>query len=236
MHRLGFHENDLNELLVRVKNNSLLKVKSVFSHLAGSEDPKHDEFTRSQVAQFTKMSDTIRSYFSYTIMRHILNSAGAARFPEAQYEMVRLGIGLYGIGANEKEQTKLQNVSTLRTSISQINTIPAGESVGYGRSEVAQRQLQIATIPIGYADGLSRKHGNRRGKVLVNDKFAPIIGNVCMDMCMIDVTDIPAKEGDEVIVFGEKYSIADFAKIMETIPYEVLTNVSRRVKRVYFQE
>lgn len=236
MHRLGFHENDLNELLVRVKNNSLLKVQSVFSHLAGSEDPKHDEFTRSQVAQFTKMSDKIRSYFSYDIIRHILNSAGAARFPDAQFEMVRLGIGLYGIGANDTEQKKLQNVSTLRTSISQINSIPAGESVGYGRSEMTQRALQIATIPIGYADGLSRKHGNRRGKVLVNDKFAPIIGNVCMDMCMIDVTDIQAKEGDEVIVFGEKYSIADFAKIMETIPYEVLTNVSRRVKRVYFQE
>jgi len=236
MHRLGFHEKDLNELLVRVKNNTLLKVQSVFSHLAGSEDPKHDEFTRSQVLAFTKMSDKIRSYFNYDILLHILNSAGAVRFPEAQFEMVRLGIGLYGIGTNEKEQTKLQNVSTLRSSISQINSIPAGESVGYGRSEMAQRALQIATIPIGYADGLSRKHGNRRGKVLVNDKFAPIIGNVCMDMCMIDVTDIAAQEGDEVLVFGEKYPISDFAKIMETIPYEVLTNVSRRVKRVYFQE
>jgi len=236
MNRLGFHEKDLNELLVRVKNNNLLKVRSVFSHLAASEDSKHDEFTRSQVSRFIEMSEKICSYFNYEILRHVLNSAGAARFPDAQFEMVRLGIGLYGIGANEKEQSKLQHVSTLRTSISQINTVHPGESVGYGRNEVAQRQLQIATIPIGYADGLSRKHGNRRGKVLVNDKFAPIIGNVCMDMCMIDVTDIPAKEGDEVIVFGEKYPISEFAKVMETIPYEVLTNVSRRVKRVYFEE
>lgn len=236
MNRLGFHEKDLNELLVRVKNNNLLKVRSVFSHLAASEDSKHDEFTRSQVSRFIEMSEKICSYFNYEILRHVLNSAGAARFPDAQFEMVRLGIGLYGIGANEKEQSKLQHVSTLQTSISQINTVHPGESVGYGRNEVAQRQLQIATIPIGYADGLSRKHGNRRGKVLVNDKFAPIIGNVCMDMCMIDVTDIPAKEGDEVIVFGEKYPISEFAKVMETIPYEVLTNVSRRVKRVYFEE
>lgn len=236
MNRLGFHEKDLNELLVRIKNNTLLKIQSIFSHLAASEDSKHDEFTRLQISTFTKQSDKIRQYFSYPILRHILNSAGVARFPEAQFEMVRLGIGLYGIGADEKEQSKLQNVSTLRTSISQINSIAAGESVGYGRSELAQRAMQIATIPIGYADGLSRKHGNRRGKVLVNGKFAPIIGNVCMDMCMIDVTDIPAKESDEVIVFGEKYPISEFAKIMETIPYEVLTNVSRRVKRVYFQE
>jgi len=236
MNRLGFHEKDLNELLVRVKNNNLLKVRSVFSHLAASEDSKHDEFTRSQVSRFIEMSEKICSYFNYEILRHVLNSAGAARFPDAQFEMVRLGIGLYGIGANEKEQSKLQHVSTLQTSISQINTVHPGESVGYGRNEVAQRQLQIATIPIGYADGLSRKHGNRRGKVLVNDKFAPIIGNVCMDMCMIDVTDIPAKEGDKVIVFGEKYPISEFAKVMETIPYEVLTNVSRRVKRVYFEE
>lgn len=236
MHRLGFHENNMNELLVRVKNNNLLSVRSVFSHLAASEDIKHDEFTRSQIQKFMEMSEKVSGYFSYNILRHILNSSGVSRFPDAQFEMVRIGIGLYGIGTDKKEQEKLQNVSTLRTSISQINTITAGESVGYGRSEIAKRQLQIATIPIGYADGLSRKHGNRHGKVLVNEQFAPIIGNVCMDMCMIDVTDIPAKEGDEVIIFGEKYPISEFAKVMETIPYEVLTNVSRRVKRVYYQE
>jgi len=236
MHRLGFEEHDLNELMVRVKNNKRLYIKSVFSHLAASDEPVHETFTRNQVKKFADMSARLTTFFDYPILRHILNSAGVVNFPEAQFEMVRLGIGLYGIGANEKEQQKLQNVSTLVTSISQIKHIEKDDSVGYGRKEMAHKNLQIATVPIGYADGLSRKLGNRKGKMLVGNLAAPIIGNVCMDMCMLDITGIPAKEGDEVIVFGEGNPITSLAKSMESIPYEVLTNVSRRVKRVYFQE
>lgn len=236
MHRLGFDENELNELIVRIKNNKYLTVKSIFSHLAGTDEPEHDDFTREQIKKFNRMSEMIRSHFPYPIMKHILNSAGISRFPDAQFDMVRLGIGLYGIGANAAEQTQLQNVSTLKTSISQIKNIPANETIGYSRKGVSNRDIQIATVPIGYADGLSRKLSNGKGKMIVKGKPAPIIGNVCMDMCMIDITDINANEQDEVIVFGDAYPIAEIAKDVGTIPYEILTNVSRRVKRVYYQE
>ena len=236
MRRLGFDEQELNELIVRIKNNRNLVVRSVFSHLAASDEGEHDEFTRLQIRKFSEMSSRIIEHFNYPILRHILNSAGIVRFPEAQLDMVRLGIGLYGIGANAAEQTMLQNVSTLKTTISQIKNIPENETIGYSRKGVAKRNMQIATVPIGYADGLSRKLSNGRGKMTVNGKPAPIVGNVCMDMCMIDITDIPCAEGDEVIVFGEGYSITEVARDLETIPYEVLTNVSRRVKRIYYQE
>lgn len=236
MHRLGFDENELNELIVRIKNNKHLTVRSIFSHLAGTDEPEHDEFTWQQIKKFNEMCEMIRPHFSYPIMKHILNSAGISRFPDAQFDMVRLGIGLYGIGANALEQAQLQNVSTLKTSISQIKNIPANETIGYSRKGIATRDLQIATVPIGYADGLSRKLSNGKGKMIVKGKAAPIIGNVCMDMCMIDITDIHANEQDEVIVFGDAYPIAEIAKDVGTIPYEILTNVSRRVKRVYYQE
>jgi alanine racemase len=236
MHRLGFDEGDVNELIVRIKNNKHLRIKSVFSHLAASDEPEHDDFTWKQIKAFNRMSENIKTHFAYPIFKHILNSAGISRFPDAQFEMVRLGIGLYGIGANEVEQAQLQNVSTLKTSISQIKNIPANETIGYSRKGVASRDMQIATVPIGYADGLSRKLSNGKGKMIVKGKLAPIIGNVCMDMCMIDITDIAANENDEVIVFGGENPITEIAKDIGTIPYEVLTNVSRRVKRVYFQE
>jgi len=236
MHRLGFEESDINELIVRIKNNKHLRIKSVFSHLAGSDDPTHFDFTWQQIKRFNAMSDQFQSHFSYPIFKHILNSAGITNFPDAQFDLVRLGIGLYGIGANETEQTQLQNVSTLKTCISQIKKIPANETIGYNRKGIANRDVQIATVPIGYADGLSRKLSNGKGKMIVKGKAAPIIGNVCMDMCMIDITDINANENDEVIVFGEAYPITEVAKDVDTIPYEILTNVSRRVKRVYYQE
>lgn len=236
MHRLGFEEKDLNELIVRVKNNKHLHIRSVFSHLAASDEPEHDGFTRGQIRRFQEMSDTILSHFSYPILKHILNSAGIVRFPDAQFEMVRLGIGLYGIGANEAEQSQLRNVSTLKTTISQIKTIAANDTIGYSRKGVAAKDMRIATVPIGYADGLSRKLGNGKGHMMVKGLMAPVVGNVCMDMCMIDITGITASEGDEVIVFGEKPSIAETARRVDTIPYEVLTNVSRRVKRIYYQE
>lgn len=236
MHRLGFDEEEVNELIVRIKNNKQITVKSVFSHLAASDEAEHDEFTWQQIKKLNEMSDKIKAHFSYPIMKHILNSAGISRFPDAQFDMVRLGIGLYGIGAASAEQTQLQNVSTLKTSISQIKNIPARETIGYSRKGVALRDIQIATVPIGYADGLSRKLSEGKGKMIVKGKEAPIIGNVCMDMCMIDITDINANENDEVIVFGDAYPITQIAKDVGTIPYEILTNVSRRVKRVYYQE
>jgi Alr-MurF fusion protein len=236
MKRLGFEEDDLNELVIRIRNNKNLQIQSVFSHLASSDENIHDEFTNFQIEKFIRMSKIITDYLDYPVIRHILNSAGIIRFPEAQFDMVRLGVGLYGIGANEYEHNRLQNVSTLKTAISQIKNVRPGESIGYGRKATATNEMQIATVPIGYADGLSRKLSNRKGKMLVNNKFAEIVGNVCMDMCMLDITGIQAKEGDRVVVFGEQPSILDVAQAMETIPYEVLTNVSRRVKRVYFQE
>lgn len=236
MHRLGFDPDEVNELIVRIKNNKHLTVKSVFSHLAATDESEHDDFTWQQIKRFNEMSEKIKSHFTYPIMKHILNSAGITRFPDAQFDMVRLGIGLYGIGAGTSEQSQLQNVSTLKTSISQIKNIPANETIGYSRKGIATRDIQIATVPIGYADGLSRKLSGGKGKMIVNGKYAPIIGNVCMDMCMIDITDINASENDEVIVFGEAYPITEVAKDVGTIPYEILTNVSRRVKRVYYQE
>ncbi len=236
MHRLGFEEVDINELIVKIKNNKHLHIKSIFSHLAASDEPEHDAFTWQQIKSFNVMSEKIKSHFDYPIFKHILNSAGISRFPDAQFEMVRLGIGLYGIGANMAEQAQLQNVSTLKTSISQIKNIPAKETIGYSRKGIATHDMQIATVPIGYADGLSRKLGNGKGKMIVKGKAAPIVGNVCMDMCMIDITDIAANENDEVIVFGNENPITQIADELNTIPYEVLTNVSRRVKRIYFQE
>ena len=236
MHRLGFDPEEVNELIVRIKNNKNLTIKSVFSHLAASDEKEHDDFTWQQIKRLNEMTEKIKSHFTYPIMKHVLNSAGISRFPDAQFDMVRLGIGLYGIGGHASEQAQLQNVSTLKTSISQIKNISANETIGYSRKGIATRDIRIATVPIGYADGLSRKLSGGNGKMIVNGKCAPIIGNVCMDMCMIDITDINANENDEVVVFGEAYPITELAKDVGTIPYEILTNVSRRVKRIYYQE
>jgi len=236
MHRLGFDASEIDELIRRIKSNSMLQVCSVFSHLATSDMPEFDDFTRQQIDLFRQMSDRLIQAFDYPILRHILNSSGISRFPEAGFDMVRLGIGLYGIGSTEQEQSQLQNVSTLRSSISQIKLVNAGESVSYGRHWIAEKETRIAVVPIGYADGLSRRLSNGRGHLLVNNCLAPIIGSVCMDMCMIDLTGIDAKEGDDVIVFGKELPLTRLAQELETIPYEILTGVSRRVKRVYFQE
>jgi len=236
MHRLGFEEQDIPELIVRLKNNKHIRIQSVFSHLVGSDEAEHDGFTKIQVEKFRKMSDQIIPVFGYHVLRHMLNSAGVLRFQESQFDMVRLGIGLYGFASTSHEQTHLQNVATLKTTISQIKNVPANETVGYNRSGKLKRDTQVATVAIGYADGINRRLSNGVGKMLVNGKQAPVIGNVCMDMCMLDITDVSAKEGDEVIVFGAELPVNEMAKTLGTIPYEILTNVSQRVKRVYFQE
>ena len=234
MHRLGFEEKDIAALIERFQNQNQLKIRSVFSHLAGSDDPALDSFTEQQVATFTSCADQLSAAFPHKIMRHILNSSGIERFPQYQFDMVRLGIGHYGISA--LPQQPLKQVCSLKTIILQIKDIQPGETVGYNRKGKIDHQSRIAILPIGYADGLDRRLGNGLGEVVINGKRARLIGNICMDLCMVDVTEIDAREGDEAEIFGENISISELASKLQTIPYEILTSVSRRVKRVYFQE
>ena len=236
MRRLGFVEEELNELVVRIKNQKHLKVSTLFTHLVASDEAAHDAFTKTQAKLFETMANTIAAHFQHSIKRHVLNSAGILRFPEYQFDMVRLGIGLHGIAATMHEQKQLEFVSTLRTTISQIKSVKAGETVGYSRKGKLEKDAQIATVGIGYADGLNRRLSNGKGHMVVAGKKCPIVGNICMDMTMIDVTGLDVHEGDEVIVFGPGYTIVEMAKDLETIAYEVLTSVSQRVKRVYFHE
>ena len=234
MNRLGFSPEEIDELINVLKNQNSIKIRSVFSHLVGADDAKFDDFTKKQITEFEQIHRKISDAFEHHILKHILNSAGIERFPEYQFDMVRLGIGHYGVSA--VNQQKVQNVCTLKTTVLQIKDVPAGETVGYSRKGIITRNSRIATLPIGYADGYNRRLSNGIGKVLINGKLAPIIGNICMDLTMIDVTDIDAKEGDMVEIFGNNLSILDVSKWLGTIPYEILTNISRRVKRVYFQE
>lgn len=236
MHRLGFEEENLSELISILKGNETVQIKSVLSHMATSDDLKHDVFAKSQIALFEKLSAQLLSALNIKPIRHILNTSGISNYPDAQYDMVRLGIGLYGISNDEEEQKYLENVGTLKSVISQIRTIDQGESVGYGRRFMADDATKIATIPIGYADGIRRSWGNGVGYVVINNKQAKIIGSVCMDMLMVDVTNIDCKEGNSVIIFGENPSVNHMAKQLNTIPYEILTSISQRVKRVFFRE
>ncbi|HEY5591344.1 MAG TPA: bifunctional UDP-N-acetylmuramoyl-tripeptide:D-alanyl-D-alanine ligase/alanine racemase [Paludibacter sp.] len=234
MHRLGFEPKDMQQLLVRLKGQNQVKVRSVFSHLSGSDEAKFDVFTKQQIATFTACADQFSAAFSHHIMRHILNSAGIERFPESQFDMVRLGIGHFGISS--LPEVNLKQVCALKTIILQIKDVKAGETIGYSRKGVFKDDRRIAVIPIGYADGFDRKLGNGVGEVLINGKRAKVVGSVCMDLCMIDVTDIESKEGDQVEIFGDNLTISEVAGWLKTISYEVLTSISRRVKRVYFQE
>jgi alanine racemase len=236
MHRLGFDPGEIDELINQVKGRPKISLKSVFSHLAEAENEAGDDFTRRQIGLFSELSERICNEFDYPILRHIANTAAISRFPEARFDMVRLGIGLYGIAPMPVEQEKLQNVSTLYSIISQIKHISPEDTVGYNRRFKAERETTIAIVPIGYADGLSRSLGNGNGHLKVNGNFAPVVGNVCMDMTMIDITGIEAREGDEVIIFGKDLPITRLADEMGTIPYEILTGISQRVKRVYYQE
>lgn len=231
MHRLGFQEDDLAVLLPILLATNSINLKSILSHLATSDEVETD-FAEKQISLFTKLSEQIISELQISPLRHILNSAGITKFPQAEFDMVRLGIGLYSdMGNNE-----LQNVGTLKSIISQIRTIPSGDSVGYGRKFIASSPTKVATVPIGYADGISRLWGNGEGYVVINHKQAKIIGSICMDMLMVDVTEIQCSEGDSVIIFGENPSVDQIAQKIGTIPYEILTGISHRVKRIFYRE
>lgn len=234
MHRLGFTEEDIPQLMDRIKNQTGVRIQSVFSHLAASESWNFDDFTLQQIKTFKRIAAEIEENIHYPIMKHILNSAGIERFPDEQMDMVRLGISLYGVSASGLEGPR--NVCTLKTTILQLKHIKAGETVGYGRKGAFDHDATIATIRIGYADGLSREFGNGVGSVLVNGHSAPIVGNICMDLSMIDVTGIDVKEGDIVTIFGENPSVINLAKKINTIPYEILTSISSRVKHIYYKE
>jgi alanine racemase len=236
MHRLGFEDGNLDELIAILKENKFVTVKSILSHMATSDDLEHQEFANSQLNLFEKLSSKLMTELHIKPIRHILNTSGISNFPQAQYDMVRLGIGLYGVSNDAEEQKYLENVGTLKSIISQIRLIQAGESVGYGRRFVADNPTKIATIPIGYADGISRHWGNGVGFVTINNQKATIVGSVCMDMLMVNITEISCKEGDSVIIFGENPTVSFIAEQLQTIPYEILTSISQRVKRVFYRE
>ena len=235
MCRLGFNPTeDIDELIHRLKSQNAVIPRSVFSHFVGSDSDDFDEFSARQFALFDAASRRLQEAFPHTILRHIDNSAGIEHFPERQLDMCRLGIGLYGI--NPRNNQTINTVSTLRTTILQLRRVKAGESVGYSRRTVLERDSIIAAIPIGYADGLNRHLGNRKGYCLVDGQRADYVGNICMDVAMVDVTDIPCSEGDSVEIFGTGLPVTVLSDLLDTIPYEVLTGVSNRVKRVYYKE
>ncbi|MFA9188964.1 bifunctional UDP-N-acetylmuramoyl-tripeptide:D-alanyl-D-alanine ligase/alanine racemase [Flavobacterium sp. FBOR7N2.3] len=235
MHRLGFEENTVDELIATLKGNSTVKVQSILSHMATSDDVKYYDFAQSQISLFDRLSSKIITELEIQPIRHILNTSGISNFPDTQFDMVRLGIGLYGVSNDANEQKYLENVGTLKSIISQIRIIPAGDSVGYGRRFMAEKETKVATIPIGYADGISRLWGNGVGYVNIKNQNATILGSVCMDMLMVDVTEIDCAEGDDVIIFGENPNVSFIAEKLNTIPYEILTSISQRVKRVFYR-
>ena len=235
MHRLGFEPHEIPRLVSMLKEQNLLVPRSVFSHFAGSDSPQFDDFSKIQVERFNSAANMLQAGFAHRILRHICNSAGAERFTDEQFDMVRLGIGLYGISPIADDAT-LHPISTLKTIILQIHDVPADETVGYSRKGTLMRNSRIAALPIGYADGLNRKLGNGRGYCIVNGRKAPYVGNICMDVCMIDVTGIECREGDTVEIFGPSLPATQIAQWLDTIPYEVLTSVSDRIKRVYYSD
>ena len=234
MHRLGFDPDDIDELIDRLKHQNAVIPRSVFSHFVGSDSDDFDDFSAQQFAIFDAGSKQLQAAFSHKILRHMDNSAGIEHFPERQMDMCRLGLGLYGV--DPRDNRILSTVSTLKTTILQMRHVPAGDTVGYSRKGKIERDSVIAAIPIGYADGLNRHLGNRHCYCLVNGQKAEYVGNICMDVAMIDVTGIDCHEGDRVEIFGEHLPVTVLSDIIDTIPYEILTGVSNRVKRVYFQD
>jgi alanine racemase len=237
MHRLGFENLDIETLCDMLEQNRYVRVQSVFSHLVASEAAQHDEFTKKQIKRFEKAFKEIEKTLGYKVIKHLCNTSGITRWPSAHYDMVRLGIGLYGVDSSvPASENALQPIASLKTSVAQVKKIGAGDTISYGRSGSLLKDGKIATVRIGYADGYLRAFGNGVGKMLVKGTLVPTVGNITMDMCMLDVSGLDVSEGDEVIVFGEQQRIEELAKQIGTIPYEILTNVSQRVKRVYFYE
>lgn len=237
MNRLGFSEGEMEQLATTISSSASFRVQSVFSHLAAAEDPAQDDFTKKQFSLFLNCAGKLKERLGYSFLAHIANSAAIVRHPEMQLDMVRPGIGLYGINAVSDSKLNLQTVATLRSTIAQIKKLKAGETVSYNRLGILGKDSVIASIRIGYADGYPRRLSNGVGKVWVNDRLAPVIGIVCMDMMMIDITGIPdVKEGDEVILFGKELNVETVAQWADTIPYEIMTGISQRVKRTYYEE
>ncbi len=236
MHRLGFMAGELDTLIETLNNHPALKVASSFSHLAGSDKPEFDDFTREQISVFEKMICHLSGGLGYDFPGHIANSTAIHRFPEAQMDMVRLGIGLYGVDGGKDVQPLLKNVTTFKSVVSQVKQVPGGETVGYNRSGKTERDTTIAIVPVGYADGFSRQLGNGKGKLLINGRLVPTIGDVSMDMCAVDVTGLGVVPGDEVIIFGKELPVDILAQQLGTIPYEIFTSIANRVKRVYYKE
>ena len=233
LNRLGFWENDLEYISGKLKGASSVKVKSIFSHLAASEDLREKDFTKNQITSFNSISKNLINSLGYRPFLHLCNTSGILNYPEAHYDMVRSGIGLFGFGNSEEENKHLIPIATLKSVISQIHLIEKGESVGYNRGFISDSFIKIATLPIGHADGIGRQYGHGKGFVTIKGKRAPIVGNVCMDMVMVNITDIDCAEGDEVIIFNKSNSAEELGKTINTISYEVLTSVSQRVKRVF---
>lgn len=233
MRRLGFVKTDLNLLLIKLREIKNIKVLSIFSHLAASEDAVKDEFTKTQIDLFSELYDKIQTELGYKPLKHILNSSGIVRFSEAQFDMVRLGIGMHSDDTSNILNDRLKPIHSLLTNISQIKTVEANEGVGYGRRCIKNYKRQIAILPVGYADGLIRIVGNNKYNVWLNGHFAPIIGNISMDTCFIDITNISnVKVGDTVEIFGKHANVEDLARAANTISYEIFSRISSRVKRV----
>lgn len=235
LNRLGFCENDIDYMAEKLDGRNEIRVISIFSHLAASEDLEEQKFTGSQISKFKNIAREFDEKIKHKPFKHLLNTSGIINYPEAQFDMVRSGIGLYGFGNDEKIDADLKPVASLKTIISQIHKIEPGETVGYNRAFTSQGCQITATLPLGHADGIGRQYGNGNSYVSVNGQKVAIIGNVCMDMIMIDITDIDCKEGDEVVVFGENLSAEEFASTSKTISYEILTGISQRVKRIFVQ-
>ena len=235
LNRLGFSKNDINNIVSTLKQTDTLKIASIFSHLASSEDLNEKTFTQTQIKTFKTIATTMANTIGYKPMLHICNTSGILNYPEAHFNMVRSGIGLYGFGNSKTENNNFKPISTLKTIISQIHHIEKGETVGYNRTFKSDSFLKTATLPIGHADGIARQYGNGNGYVIINNTKSPIIGNICMDMIMVNITNIDCKEGDEVIIFGQENTAENLAETTQTITYELITAISQRVKRKYLK-
>ena len=232
LNRLGFSENDIVPIHSKLCKSSAVKIKSIFSHLAASEDLNEDNYTKGQISSFKNITEKFVAIFGYKPLLHLCNTSGILNYPEAHLDMVRSGIGLYGFGNSDKENKNFKPIASLKSVISQIHHISKGETVGYNRAFKSEASQKTATLPIGHADGIGRQYGNGKGYVIINNQKAPIVGNVCMDMIMVNVTGIDCKEGDEVIIFDANHTANNLAQSANTISYELITSISQRVKRI----